>query len=255
MIGAAEDDQMRTAGVVSRQADRLHDSLRSGHVEGDFVQPGDRLQPGDVVLDDRMVRAEQRTERPDAIDSGVDAVLVEVVSEKIDAVRSRQVVCGVPVEIFHEHAGRLPEQRAERQVLLDVSAVLERHAVRACELKIRQADLDGFAGPARQRQTIAKKPGESLEARAPLPGNLRRRPVGSKKGLVVVVVERDSLRQEARDTGVALERRVFGPRELQSSTETRKDRRRGSSDGGARDDSTHHDNSAIRDHETTGRAR
>ena len=193
-----------------------------------------------------MVRAEQRTERPDAVDSGVDAVLVEVVSEKIDAVRSRQVVRGVPVEILHEHAARLPQHRALRQVPFDVSAVLERHAVRARELKIRKTDLDSFAGATRQRRAVAKKPGKPLEALAPLSGDIRRRPVRSKEGLVVVVVERDPLRQEPRETGVALERRVLGPRQLQSSPEPRKTGHRSSGDG---------DRPAIRDHEATGRTR
>ena len=63
VIGAGETNQMRSPGVVAGEPHRLHDRFGAGHVERDFVEPGNRAQPLDVVDDDGMVGAEHRAER------------------------------------------------------------------------------------------------------------------------------------------------------------------------------------------------
>ena len=56
-------------------------------------------QARDVVGDDRMVGAEHRAEVADPRDAVLDAALVEVVAEHVDAVGAGQVEERVAVEI------------------------------------------------------------------------------------------------------------------------------------------------------------
>ncbi len=60
VIGAGKAHQMGAAGVVAGKPHRLHHRLGAGHVERDFVEPGDLAQPLDVVGDDGVVGAEHR---------------------------------------------------------------------------------------------------------------------------------------------------------------------------------------------------
>ena len=98
MIGAGEANQMRAPGVVAREPHRLHHGFGAGHVERDFVEPGNLAQPLDVVGDDGMIGAEHRAERMRALLGLGDALLVEVVAEDVDAVGAGQVVGDIAVD-------------------------------------------------------------------------------------------------------------------------------------------------------------
>ena len=101
MIGAGKAHQMRALGVVAGEPHRLHDRFGAGHVEGDFVEAGNLAEPAHVVGDDGMVGAEHGAERVRALLADLDALLVEVVAEDVDAVGAGQVVEHVAVEIGH----------------------------------------------------------------------------------------------------------------------------------------------------------
>ena len=99
MIGTAEAHQVAPARVVAREAHRLHDGLGTGHVERHLVESRDLAQPADVVGQQRMVGAEHRSERAHLFGAALDALLVEVVAEDVDAVGAAQVEEAVAVEI------------------------------------------------------------------------------------------------------------------------------------------------------------
>ena len=116
VIGAAEANEMGAARVIARQPHRLHHRLGAGHVERHFVEAGDLPQPLDVVGDRRVIGAEHRAEVADALDPALDALLVEVVAEDVDAVRAGQVVEAVAVEVGDGDAGRRLHEGAGRQM-------------------------------------------------------------------------------------------------------------------------------------------
>ncbi len=92
VIGAAEAHHVGAAGVIAREPHRLHHRLGAGHVERHFVEAGDFRQPRDVLGDHRMIAAEHRAELADALLAALQAALVEVVAEDVDAVGAGQVV-------------------------------------------------------------------------------------------------------------------------------------------------------------------
>ena len=67
-------------------------------------RPEISLQARDVVGDHRMVGAEHRAERAHPGGAALDALLVEVVAEHVDAVGAGEVVEAVAVEIGDGHA-------------------------------------------------------------------------------------------------------------------------------------------------------
>ena len=129
VIGAGEANQMRTFGVIARQPHRLHHGFGAGHVERDFVEPGNLAQPLHVVGDDGMIGAEHRAERVRALFGFRDALLVEVVAEDVDAVGAGQVVGHIAVDIGDGDAGGGLHEGAGAEMLPHQPAVLERHPV------------------------------------------------------------------------------------------------------------------------------
>ncbi len=228
MIRACETDQMRASGVVAvsythldvykrqvvaRKPHRLHHGLGAGHVERDFVEPGDGAQPRDVFGNDGMVGAEHGTERSGTRLGPRDAVLVEVVAEDIDAVRPGQVVEGIAVDVGHRDAARCLHENAGAEVLANQPAVLERHPVGCGELQIRDP-----LGRLRGHLPVAGEPfAKDLrqpEKTVPAPiGHLGRRPVGPEEIVAAEFVERDQARDAARHFRVPGQRAMLRPRQ------------------------------------------
>ena len=117
---------MRAACVVSREPDRLHYRLGARHMEGNFVQSGNLPQSLDIVGDDGMVGADDGTKIADALGASGNAFLVEVIPEKIDAVRTGEIVQDIAVKIADSDAGRRCKNGAGREVLTNDAAVPER---------------------------------------------------------------------------------------------------------------------------------
>src|SRR3954462_14313902 len=83
-----------------------------------------------------MIGAKHRPKITDPFGTPCDAVLVKVLSEKVDTVRAGQVVEDVSVEVGERHAGRRRQERSGCKMLTHEAAELEGHAVCADELEI-----------------------------------------------------------------------------------------------------------------------
>ena len=64
-----------------------------------------------------MMRAEERTEAVHAVDARVDALLVEVVAEQVDAVGTGQIVDGMTVEVGDGSRRPIPADRIDPQIV------------------------------------------------------------------------------------------------------------------------------------------
>ena len=181
VVGAAEPHEVGAARVVARQPHRLHHRLGARHVERHLVEAGDFLEPLDVVGDDRVIGAEHRAEVAHAPLPLLHALLVEVVAEHVDAVRSGQVVEAVAVEIGDRHArGRLQERPAF-QVLAHHAAVLERHAIGADELQVGDAVSNLRRQPCALGEAVAVELRQPVEPGPAARNDLFRRIVGAEE--------------------------------------------------------------------------
>ena len=215
VIGAAEPHQLRTSRVVAGQPDRLHDRLGAGHVERHLVEARDGAQPDDVFRHHRMIGTERYAEVAGALDTGLHALLVEIVTEEVHAIRAGQVVEHVAVEVGDGGALRRLQERSGGELVAHPPAELERHTIGGGELQIR----DDFAAPARHRHgarvTVAVQLRQPREAVAALSHHRLRRVIASEELLVTVLVERDQAGDASRPAHMAGERRVLGARQLQ----------------------------------------
>src|SRR5262249_51457904 len=81
VVRTAETNKVRASGVIAGQAYRLHHGLGTRHVKGHFVETGNRLEPADIVFDNRMVQTQYRTEILHPVDRRLEAPLIEVVAK------------------------------------------------------------------------------------------------------------------------------------------------------------------------------
>ena len=147
MVRAAEPNDFVAAAVVSRQANRLHHGFRSGHVKGHFFHPRNTLQTLDIVKHHGVVCAQDWAQIACHIGALVHTRFVEIVAQQIDTVRARQIIKNVSVKIGDRDAmGRL-HKGSNLQTLCGQLLELERHAVCADKLQIRQR-LQNFTGRA-----------------------------------------------------------------------------------------------------------
>ena len=137
-------------------------------------RPEISLSRFDVVGDDRVIGAEHRAEVAHARGAALDALLVEVVAEDVDAVGAGQVVEAVAVEIGDGDAGGRLHEGAGVQVLAHEAAVLERHAVGAGELQVGDAFLDLRREPDRLGEALPVERRQAHEAGAALARDLLR---------------------------------------------------------------------------------
>ena len=217
MVGAAEAHQVRTPGVVARQAHGLHHRFGAGHVEGHRIQPGDRLQPLDVARHHRVVAAKHRAERLHPRAALGDAGLVEVHAEQVDAIGAGQVMEDVGVQVGERDALGRPHEAAHLQVLPQQLGVLEGHAVAAGELQVGQGLRHLGTEGQRLGIALAKVHGQPLERGTALHDHGRWCPVGSEEALLVVAVAGQPRGYAARHARMAGQRRVLGPRQLKTA--------------------------------------
>jgi hypothetical protein len=215
VIRAAESHQMRALRVIARQPHGLHDRFRAGHVERDFIESRNREQAPDILRSQRVIGAQHRPQLTYSRGAGVDAFFVKIVSEYIDAVRARDIVKAVSVEVSNRHAARGLNEGAGPQVLPDVAAELERHAVAGREFKIRNAALK--LGGLLERVPVSRgeefrEPGKAGAARRDY---RRRRGIDAKEAGIVVLIERHPGGEAARHARMARQRAVLGQGELQ----------------------------------------
>src|SRR4029077_16030344 len=106
------------------------------------VQSGNLPQPLDIVGDYGMVGADDGTKFADALGSAGNAFLVEVISEKIDAVRTGKIIQYIAVKIADSDAGRGCKDRASGEMLTNDAAVLKGNAIGRDELEVGNPRLD-----------------------------------------------------------------------------------------------------------------
>jgi hypothetical protein len=183
-------------------------------VERDLVEPGNPAQPLNIVGDDGMIGAEHGTERMGALLADLDAFLVEVVAEDVDAVGAGQVVELVAVEIGERHPRRRLHERAGAEVFADQAAILERHPVGLGELQVRDMDRRLRRHLPALGEALLVEGSEPEEAVLALACDFRRRAVGAEEIVDVEFVMRNEPRHPARHLGVPGKRAVLGPRQL-----------------------------------------
>ncbi len=232
VIGAAQANKMRPLRVVACKTNRLHHRLGSGHVERDLVETGNLFQAPDVIDNHRMIAAQYGTEIAHPLGALGDAVLVEIVAEDVDAIRSGQIVEAVAVEISHHHAvGRLQE-RSAFQIVPHDTAELKRHTVPRGELQIGNAVCclgREICGLRKMRPIVICEPAESRPAAR---DHIVRGLIGSKERRLLVLVERNEGGQPSRDTRMPLERSVLGARQRKARSDFGKKRNQCRSTGG-----------------------
>ena len=206
---------MRAAGVVARQPHRLHDRFGAGHVERDFVEPGNLAQPPHIVGDNWMIGSEHGAERAGALFSLGDALLVEVVAEDVDAVGAGQVVEHIAVDIGNGDAGGRLHEGAGSEIFPHQPAVLERHPVVFGELQIG----DVFGRLCRHLPSLGvalfietREPEEAVLA---LHGDVVRRAVGAEEAADLELVMRHQPRDHFGHFGMPSQRAVLGARQRQ----------------------------------------
>ena len=172
-----------------------------------------------------MVGAQYRAERMRPLDAAVDALLVEIVAEEINAVRAGEVVERISVEVSRRDPARRFEKRADRQVPAYVAAELKRDAIRFGELQVRD-ELGGLG--CKQQCAGVSSAIEIREPRkvgAPPRGNLARRCIGAEEPRLVVLVERHQRGHESGDARVPRERPVLRLRQIQPRLQAGRRRR------------------------------
>ena len=224
---------MRAFGVIARQPHRLHDGFGAGHVEGDFVKPGNLAQPFDVVGDGRVIEA-RAPDRADARASRalVDAFLVEIIAEDVDAVGAGEVVEDVAVDVGDGDAGRGFHEGAGAEIFLHQAAVLERHPIGPRELQVGYLRRGIRSHRAALGIALAIEPGEAEESVLAFGCDLRRRAIGAKETVDVEFVVRDQPRDGARHLGMPGQRPVLGAGQRNPRGQFRKSRGGSRRDGG-----------------------
>ena len=214
VVGPREPHEVRPAGVVPGQSYRLHDGLRARHVKGDFLQARYTTERAHVVQHTRVVGPQHGPQRADHGRALVDAGLVKVVAQQVDAVRAGQIVKAIAVEVLHKDIAAGLQEAARAQVLTQVGAVLEGHAVLAGELQVRQVGT-GLGGDLCRAGITALEVGtQSGEAGSPLGHDRCIGPVGGKEGVFVVGVTRNHRGHALGQPRVTGQRPVLGPRQF-----------------------------------------
>ncbi len=180
---------------------------------------GNLFQPPDVIDNDRMIAAQHGTEIAHPLCALCDALLVEVVTEDVDPIRSGQIVKAVAVEISHHHAvGRLQE-RSAFQIVPHDTAELKRHAISRGELQIGDS-LRGFRRDQRSlrkaRPVDIREPAKSGPAAR---DDVIRRLIRPEEHRLLVLVERNERGEPARYAGMSLERPMLGTRQRKARSD------------------------------------
>ena len=225
MIGAGETNQMRAPGVVARQPHRLHDRFGAGHVERDFVEPGNLAQPLHILGDDGMIGTEHGAECMGALFGFRDALLVEVVAEDVDAVGAGQVVEHIAVDIGDGDAGGGLHERAGAEIFAHQPAVLERYPVGFGELQV--GDVRSRLGRHLPALGVALliEAGEAEEGVLALHGDVAGRAVGTKEAVDIELVMRQQPRDHFGHFGMSGQRTVLGAGQRQPCLQFGEDRR------------------------------
>ena len=192
------DDEL-AARVETRQAHRRHDGLGAAHVKRDVLEMRDALERGDVVGDDGMQRAEDRSQVADACPSFRDPVLVAIEAGHVEPVRPAHVEAPVAVEIAQARPVRRGDDTGEIELLPHLPRKRKRHAVGVGESQVGEAVANPRAPRERFIAALAADGAETFEAG---PANRHRRGARAIRGeetIAAVVARPDPPRELPRD--------------------------------------------------------
>ena len=214
VIGTAEANQVGPARVIAGELHRLHHRLGAGHVERHLVQTGNPAQLLDVVGDDGMIRSKHRSKIAHPLRAAIDTRLVEVISEKIDAVRTRQVIQDVAVKIAEGYTGRGFDKRACGQRLPHDAAILEGYAIGVGQLKIGGTIPHLRCHRAGPRELVPVERRKPTKPVLPQGRDLLRRVVRPEEPMLIIFVERDQRRDAPRHPGMSGQGAMLRPRQI-----------------------------------------
>ena len=216
VVRTAETHQVAALGVVAGQSNGLHHGFCAGHVKRHLIQTRDGFKALHILQHTGVVRTEYRTEVFGRLLAGFNARLVEVVTQKVHAVRAGQVIKNVVIEVGDGDALGSFQETSTFDVPAQEITVLVGHPVATCELHVRN-DLPG-AG--RHSDTLGEPRGvERCQFKKPVASAFHHGAAGAigvEKHGFVVVVARQQTGNALGDARVTGQRPVFGTREFKS---------------------------------------
>ena len=205
--------------MIPRKPHRLHHRFGARHVERHLVQPGDLADSFDVIGDDRMVGAQHWPKIAHPLRTACDARLVEIITEKIDAVGVGNVVQDIAVGIADRDAiGRL-QDGTRGQVLTHVAAELEGNPIGGRELKVGSAAPELGSQRTGPCKPLAIDRGKPHKAIAPSDRDVLRRIVRTEEPMFVVLIEWHQRCDQSCETSVSRKRPVLRSRQFYASLE------------------------------------
>ena len=148
-----------------------------------------------------MVGAEHRAQRADAGDAVLDAALVGVVAEDVDAVGAGQVEGDVAVEIADPHAVRGLDEAADAQLLADQPPELERHAIAVVNWRSEMDSAAAAVAASVRGARVASSWASRVKPARRRSATSKGAPSAAKKRSAAVLVERHQPRQPLRRGG------------------------------------------------------
>ena len=214
MVSPAKTNDVFAARVVSGQAHGLHHSFGARHVKRDLVQAGNGFEALGVVGHHGVVRTQHWAQRLGAGHALGHGAFVKVSAKHVHAIRARQIVKNLTVQIGDVHAmGRLQE-RADLQVLAHHRAELEGHAVGRDELHVRDVLACRRSGLDAQAVTRLQCLAQGKKCRTALRLNVCGGAVAAEKFSLIEAVTGQPACQPFGHARVPGQRAVLGTREL-----------------------------------------
>src|SRR5215813_1191363 len=164
----------------------------------------------------------ETSSRPELGDAGrpaLDAAFVEIVPEQIDPVGAGDVVIVIAIDIGEGDTVGGFEQRTATQTLAYPPAVLVGHAIGLGELEIGQRFIEAGLERDGAGKPLPVLLRQGLKSQLALPRNLAGGAVGAEKLSRIKFIERDQAGNALGPAGMAGQRGMFGPRQLQPPTD------------------------------------
>ena len=214
MICAGKAHNFLSSRLVACQTHRLHDRLGPRHVKRDLVFSRDIAQTLYVFQHAGVIGTQDRSQLPHKMATLVDASLIEIQPEQIDAIRPGHVNQTNTVHIGQPNSITATPETAQLNVLLQDFAKLKRHAIVANKLQIRNHRLTCLGVGKRERAAQTQRASKRLKSNTASLHDLCVRSINAKPTLLCVRVTRQPPRKTLRPAQMPSERRVFGYREL-----------------------------------------
>ena len=221
VVSASESHQLTLTRVVARQSHGLHDSLGARHVERHFVFVRNSTQALHVVQYTGMVGTQDRAQVFDQGNALFHAFLVEILTQQVNAIRTRDVDVAVAVHICQIDAITRFPKATQLQILGQNVFKLVGHTVLADELQVRDHRFDLLGVRQSKRCFIAQSVSQGRQCRFAQVSNFKRGVVGRKPHLLRVRITRHPPCNALGPTQMATQARLLSEGKLESLFETK----------------------------------